>query len=151
MSQMQSFSDKAWKAEPRWRSSFERLLGGQLQLASVPFLYEPFRVPYSPDQRTYTPDILLPNGILVEAKGRFTAEDRTKHKRLRTQHPELDIRIVFQRASTRLYPNSKTTYGLWCSRHGIPWAEHRIPATWLAEPGSPDEVLARWSAKKQNT
>lgn len=144
-------SEPGWRTEPRWRSAFERFLGGQLRLAAVPFLYEPFRLPYLPGQRTYTPDILLPNGILVEAKGRFTPEDRSKHKLLRAQHPELDIRIVFQRATVKLNPGSKTTYGAWCSRHGIPWAERRIPPAWLAEPGSPDEVLARWTVKKQNT
>ena len=30
--------------------------------------------------RTYTPDFVLPNGIVVETKGRFTLEDRKKHR-----------------------------------------------------------------------
>ena len=45
--------------------------------------------------RTYTPDFLLPNGIIIETKGRFTPEDRRKHLLIKKQHPDLDIRFVF--------------------------------------------------------
>ena len=33
----------------------------------------------------------LPNGVLVEVKGRWTPENRKKHLLVRAQHPELDI------------------------------------------------------------
>ena len=46
--------------------------------------------------RIYTPDFVLPNGIIIETKGRFTADDRRKHAFIKLQHPKLDIRFVFE-------------------------------------------------------
>ena len=46
--------------------------------------------------RTYTPDFVLCNGIIIETKGMFTAADRRKHLAVKKQHPSLDIRFVFQ-------------------------------------------------------
>ena len=46
---------------------------------------------------------------------------------------ELDIRIVFQSAKTKIRKGSKTTYGMFCDKHGIMWAEKQIPESWLRE------------------
>ena len=83
---------------------------------------------------TYLPDFVLPNGVLVESKGRFTSFDRTKMLRVREQNPEVDIRFVFQRAGNKLTksPNS-LTYGEWCDKHGFLWAETNIPLEWWNE------------------
>ena len=78
-------------------------------------------------------DFTLPNGILVETKGRWVAEDRKKHLLIKKQHPELDIRIVFMSGKTKIRKGSKTTYGDWCDKHGIPWAEKIIPTSWFSE------------------
>ena len=43
-------------------------------------------------QHRYTPDFRLPNRVLVETKGRFSAEDRLKHLLLRVQHPGMAFR-----------------------------------------------------------
>lgn len=83
--------------------------------------------------RTYTPDFLLPNGIIIETKGRFLPEDRRKHLEVRKQHPELDIRFVFSRASAPINKGSKTTYAMWCEKHGFLWADKQIPDDWLYE------------------
>lgn len=94
--------------------------------------YEPDTIEYT-ITRKYTPDVKLPNGIYVEMKGRFKGEDRTKHRLVRAQHPELDIRIVFQK-NDRLYKGAKSTYTEWCDRQGIPWAIGEIPKEWIDEP-----------------
>ena len=78
-------------------------------------------------------DFTLPNGILIEAKGRWTTEDRAKHLLIKKQHPELDIRILFMSSKTKIRKNSKTTYGDFCDKHGILWAEKTIPESWFSE------------------
>jgi|DEB0MinimDraft_3_1074331.scaffolds.fasta_scaffold03414_7 hypothetical protein len=87
--------------------------------------------------RTYRPDFVLPNNIIVETKGRFTAIDRRKHKRIKEQHPELDIRFVFSNSNSKLYKGAKSSYGDWCDKNGFPFANETIPEEWLAEPDKP--------------
>jgi hypothetical protein len=76
---------------------------------------------------------VLPNGIIIESKGRFISQDRKKHKLIREQHPDLDIRFVFSNPNTTIGKKSKTTYGLWCQRLGILYATASIPEAWLNE------------------
>lgn len=84
--------------------------------------------------RTYTPDWLLPNGIIVESKGRFLSADRTKMIEVIKQNPDRDIRMLFMNASVKLSKKSKTTYGDWCDKNNIKWAEGDcIPQSWLNE------------------
>jgi len=83
--------------------------------------------------RTYTPDFLLPNGILIETKGRFTPVDRLKHLKIKKQHPELDIRFVFSNSRSKLRKGSKTTYGDWCDKHGFLYADQDVPEEWIKE------------------
>ena len=103
--------------------------------AEVPYEYEKHKISYEVPARTatYTPDFKLPNGVIVEAKGRFDTEDRHKHILIKKQHPELDIRFVFSRSSTPIYKNSPTTHADWCAQHGFRWAEKLIPLEWTKE------------------
>lgn len=92
------------------------------------------KLEYTDDKvHKYTPDFELPNGILIETKGRFTAEDRTKHLNVKRCNPHYDIRFVFQRSKSPLYKGSKTTYAEWCDRHGFKWADKVIPQAWIEE------------------
>ncbi len=84
--------------------------------------------------RHYTPDFPLRNGIIVETKGRFVTEDRVKHKLIKEQHPDLDIRFLFSNSRTKLSKGSPTTYGMWCTKHGFDYADKTIPQAWLDEP-----------------
>ena len=52
---------------------------------------------------------------------------------IKKQHPELDIRIVFMSGKTKIRKGSPTTYGMWCDKHNIPWAEKQIPTEWFSE------------------
>lgn len=62
----------------------------------------------------YTPDFVLPNGIIIETKGIFSTEDRQKHLLIREQFPDLDIRFVFSNPNSRIGKTSSTTYAMWC-------------------------------------
>ncbi len=113
-----------------FRSGLEERFGKLLDKNAVPYLYEVDRIKYTIQSR-YTPDFSLPNGVIIETKGFFKPSDRSKHIAIKAQHPELDIRFVFQRNNT-LSKKSKTTYGDWATKHGFQWCIFpNIPPTWL--------------------
>ena len=115
-----------------YRSGLEDRISEQLKSLSVPFKYEEFKIKYEVHEtRTYTPDFEIPNGIIVESKGRFVAADRKKHLLVKKQHPELDIRFVFSNSRAKINKGSKTTYGDWCDKHGFIYSDKRIPDEWL--------------------
>ena len=98
--------------------------------AGVTFSYETLKLSYSRPS-TYTPDFILPNGVVLEVKGFWPPSDRTKHKLVKETHPDVDIRFVFQNAFNTLSKSSKTTYADWCDKHGILWCHRKIPEEWL--------------------
>jgi hypothetical protein len=116
-----------------YRSGFEHIISDQLTEAKVEFGYEDTVINYiKPETKhKYTVDFRLPNGILIETKGRWTADDRKKHLLVKKQHPTVDIRIIFQSAKTKIRKGSKTSYGDFCDKYGIQWAEKKIPESWL--------------------
>jgi len=129
-----SKSKKRQQAKKKgFRSGFEADVAQSLTEQKVSYEYEQMKISYEVPAvtRSYTPDFVLPNGIIVEAKGRWTIEDRKKHLLIKKQHPELDIRILFQSARTKIRKGSKTTYGDYCDKHGIVWAEKIIPKSWV--------------------
>ncbi len=85
--------------------------------------------------RTYTPDFELDNGIIIETKGLFTADDRRKHLEIARQHPDIDIRFVFSNAKSKLNKGAKSRYYEWCDKNGFLWAHRVIPEEWLKESG----------------
>ena len=85
--------------------------------------------------RTYTPDFILDNGIIIETKGRFLAIDRRKHLAIQKQHPALDIRFVFTNSRTKLRKGAKSSYGQWCDKYGFRYYDRIIPEDWLKEKG----------------
>ena len=118
-----------------YRSGFEHKVSGELTEAKVKFEYEVTVIPYIKPEtnHTYTIDFTLPNGILVETKGRWVLEDRKKHLLIQKQHPELDIRMVFQNSKGKIRKGSKTTYADFCNKHDIVWADKSIPTSWYTE------------------
>ena len=118
-----------------YRSGFEHKVSQQLNEAKVKFEYETTVIDYIKPQtnHTYTIDFTLPNGILVETKGRWVLEDRKKHLLIKEQHPELDIRLVFQNSKGKIRKGSKTTYAYFCDKNEIIWADKTIPASWYNE------------------
>ena len=116
----------------RYRSGFESKLANQLKRSGVDFEYETLKIEYR-KVSTYTPDFILPNGIIIEAKGVWTVDDRKKHLLVREQHPHLDIRLVFMNAANKIRKGSDTTYACWCEKKGIIYANKIIPKTWLSQ------------------
>ena len=71
----------AKKRDDGFRSGLEAKIASELGEELVTFEYEPHSICFLRPSRNskYTPDFLLPNGIYIEAKGRFITSDRQKH------------------------------------------------------------------------
>lgn len=119
-----------------FRSGLEDEVAKQLLILGIEPKYEELTIPYTKPARVhkYTPDFQLPNGIIIETKGRFVTADRQKHLLIKAQHPELDIRFVFSNPNARISKKSTTTYADWCRKNGFLFAHRRIPEEWINEP-----------------
>ena len=118
-----------------FRSGLEERIAQQLKKLGVPISYESFTIRYlRPEKNSrYTPDFVLPNGIVIEAKGRFLTKDRQKHLQVKAQYPNIDIRFVFSNPNQRISKISKTTYAKWCQTNGFKYAKETIPKEWIVE------------------
>lgn len=127
-----------------YRSGLEDKVADQLRSLSIPVCYEATKVRYTPPlkTRTYAPDFILPNGIIIETKGRFVTADRQKHKCIQAEHIDLDVRFVFSNPNQRISKTSKTTYAKWCEDYGFLYAAKLIPKDWIAEPSDPRAIKA---------
>ena len=117
-----------------YRSGLEDRISEQLNGLGVPFKYEEFKIKYEVNEiRTYTPDFELPNGVIIESKGRYVAADRKKNLLVKEQFPRLDIRFVFSNSKGKISKGSKTSYADWCDKHGYSYADKLIPEEWIKE------------------
>ncbi len=119
-----------------YRSGLENQVAEQLQSKNIPVDYENVKIKFiQPAKiRTYTPDFVLPNNIIIETKGRFISADRQKHLLIQEQYPNLDIRFVFSNPNQKISKKSKTTYAMWCQKNRFKYAKQYIPDEWLTEP-----------------
>ena len=129
-----------------YRSGLEGKLGTQIEAEGNMIRYEGLKVPYViPESlHSYKPDFELDNGIIIEGKGIFDAQDRAKHLLIQAQHPSLDIRFVFTNSKAPITPGSKTSLADWCKKFGFKFADKLIPASWFREAGpevKPQEVI----------
>lgn len=118
-----------------FRSGLEDRNAAHMDKLGVPFDFEQFYIKYIVPAREakYTPDFVLRNGIIIETKGIWEVDDRKKHLLIREQYPTLDIRLVFSSSKSKIYKGSPTSYGDFCTKHGIPFADKLIPLAWLKE------------------
>ena len=112
-----------------YRSKFEQSIAENLERRGCRFGYESEIIRYVLECR-YTPDFMLPNGVIVEAKGRMSARDSRKHRAIKKQHPDLDIRFVFMNMNTRV-EGSRFTHQQWCEKYNFEYSERIIPKEWL--------------------
>jgi hypothetical protein len=77
---------------------------------------------------------VLPNGIILELKGRWLSPDRKKHRLVHAQYPDLEIRFIFSRPQERISKQSRTTYAKFCETQGWKYAGPTVPLLWLTEP-----------------
>ena len=119
-----------------YRSGLEHKISEYLKLLKHKYEYESIKIEWEDlTYRTYTPDFILKNGIIIETKGRFLAVDRRKHLAIKKQHPKLDIRFVFTNSRSKLSKGAKSTYGEWCIKYGFRYYDRIIPEDWLKEKG----------------
>jgi len=124
-----------------YRSGLEEDTAAYLKKKKVKFTYEKEKIKWVDLKiRTYTPDFVLTNGIIIETKGRFISVDRRKHKEIKKQFPELDIRFLFANSKAKLYKGAKSSYGDWCKKNGFKYADKVIPDEWLKETKDEREV-----------
>ena len=115
-----------------YRSGLEDVISKDLKDRGVDFGYETVKINWKlVENKTYTPDFILPNGIIIESKGRFVPEDRKKHLKVREQNPKLDIRFVFSNSRNKIRKGSKTTYAMWCEKNNFLYADKRTPDEWI--------------------
>jgi len=119
-----------------YRSGLEYKLSLYLKKKKCEYDYESIKIEWEDlAYRTYTPDFILSNGIIIETKGRFLASDRRKHLAIQKQHPNLDIRFVFTNSRAKVNKGAKTSYAQWCIRYGFRYHDRIIPEDWLKEKG----------------
>ena len=122
-----------------FRSGLEDTINESLKSAKKLYGYETEKLSYTKPatNHTYTPDFVLPkkNGgkLYIETKGRWVKVDREKMDFVFQQHPDIDIRFVFQNPNAKLYKGSKTTYAQYCDKKGWLWSKKEIPSEWFDE------------------
>lgn len=117
-----------------YRSGLEQTMATNLAERGITFTYEEEKIKWLDSKvRTYTPDFVLENGIIIETKGRFVSADRRKHKEVKKQYPDLDIRFVFSNSRAKLYKGAKGSYGDWCDKNSILYADWIVPEEWIKE------------------
>ena len=123
----------------KFRSRSERRAADYLIDLNIDFEFEPHYIPYMwIESKKYLPDFILPSGIILEVKGRFTLDDRKKHLFLRQSNPDLDVRFVFDNPNKKLNKGAKTTYADWCNKNEFIFCKlsDGIPDSWLNERGN---------------
>ena len=118
------------------RSNFEETVAKQLRRKKIRYRYEADEIEYIHPvvngqcadcgsvhvgkTRRYTPDYSLPDSptIFLEAKGRFTSVDRSKHIAIKRSRPDIEIRFVFMQ-DKYLTKAKKHRYTDWCKLKGI--------------------------------
>tara|TARA_R100000935_G_scaffold10370_1_gene20728 strand:+ start:25 stop:411 length:387 start_codon:yes stop_codon:yes gene_type:complete len=120
----------------KYRSGLEERVAKQLQDLQVSFEYETLKINYNKPEKVsyYRPDFILPNGIIIETKGRFLTKDRKKHKLIKKQFGDkYDIRFVFSNSKNKIGVKSKTTYAIWCELFNFKYSDCEIPTAWINE------------------
>lgn len=124
----------------KFKSQFERNVAKAFRKAGIKFTYEPVVLPFVQPKkdRKYTPDFELRFGnraILVETKGKLTAEDRQKLVWVQEQHPRRPVVILFMNSDVRIRKNSPTTYAKWAEKAGFEYYDFRdgLPKGWYAD------------------
>ena len=142
-----------------FRSMFEARIASTLKERGVKYDYETERYAWYAKSRNgilcpncgelsgmvkryYTPDFFIRGtGVIIEAKGRLTTQDRTKLTAIKQQYPELDLRLLFQddgflTTSRNRVDKKRIRNSEWAESNGYPFAicgrgGKNIPQEWL--------------------
>ena len=70
---------------------------------------------------------------MLEVKGKFTPQDRSKMLHVRDCHPDRDVRMVFMR-NNWLTSKKRKRYGDWCEFNNLKWCVGpQLPEDWIRE------------------
>lgn len=141
------------KRKPRepFRSLYEEKIGDWFEENEVEYEYEAYSYEYEgPVRRNrsrcsecgskelvydgwYTPDFFVGSGIIIEAKGRFTAHDRRKIKAVIATVPDLKDKLVMMfMTDNKLNKSATKRYSDWCEAEGIDYVVGTVPKKeWL--------------------
>lgn len=119
---------------PTFRSKLEAAVWASIAEVQSGAQFESLKLPYTLEH-TYTPDIILPNGVILEVKGKFIQKGhdcRPKMLAIKRAFPDLDIRFILQNPGAPAAPRAKMTHSEWCDKHGFKWCHYKtIPPEWL--------------------
>lgn len=126
-----------WKQKVR--SGFELKIKQDLTERKVDFEYESevFEYTIPESKHKYTPDFVIKRKgkrkktLYLEAKGLLDSDARKKMVLVKAQHPDKDIRFLFQRDNP-IRKGSKTKYSDWATKNGFEFAVgSEVPKEWL--------------------
>ena len=107
--------------EKKRRSKLELKFEEIIKEFDVAYDYEVTKIPYTipESNHNYTVDWTFINGLLVETKGYLSDhKERYKYVLLKQQHPDLDLRFVFDNVN-KLCGGTKMTHSKWAEKYGF--------------------------------
>lgn len=133
------------KARRPYRSKFEQALGAWLDSKGIEFGYETetfkILVPVRGvackvcgakevmRQTRFTPDFFFKTWT-IEAKGKFTSNDRKRILALIGAYPKRKFAMLFMR-DNKLSKSSETRYSDWCEANKVPYSIGTFKQEWL--------------------
>jgi hypothetical protein len=125
----------------RRRSKLEERFESILKEFDVPYEYEVTKIDYiiPESSHTYTVDWTVLNGKLIETKGYLSDHsERRKYVLLKEQHPDLDLRFVFDNPN-KLCGGTKMSHAKWAEKYNFLWCSIKDKeqiASWIREPAA---------------
>ena len=114
-------------SEKKRRSKLELKFEEIIKEFDVAYDYEVTKIPYTipESNHNYTVDWTFINGLLVETKGYLSDhKERYKYVLLKQQHPDLDLRFVFDNPN-KLCGGTKMTHAKWAEKYGFAYCSIR--------------------------
>lgn len=112
-----------------FRNQFEERLGSFLDERDIAYEYETLTLGYTLEGK-YKPDFILPNGVVIEAKGFFRRSAQRTLRAIKKQHPNLDIRLVFYDWNKKVQ-GSNLTCKEWALKYNFKFSNKEIPNEWI--------------------
>ena len=122
-------SEKRMRTSKGFRNQFEERLGSFLDDRRVAYEYETLVLSYTLEGK-YKPDFILPNGIIIEAKGFFRTNAQRTLRAVKKKHPKLDIRLVFYNQNQKVQGSKLKCYE-WAVKYKFKFANGSIPEEWI--------------------
>ena len=130
-------------SEKKRRSKLELKFEEIIKEFDVAYDYEVTKIPYTipESNHNYTVDWTFINGLLVETKGYLSDhKERYKYVLLKQQHPDLDLRFVFDNVN-KLCGGTKYTHGTWATKNGFKFCSIKDTETikqWIKDGKTPN-------------